>query len=155
MRLATHAVATIAVLAMTAGCSEYYEYRIDRLYAQCGLGELSEERLNDCAIRVTRLQATYPSPRLDALRKQLELQAGAGPYAEGGKNDEFVESSPQEVAPGYDEGITGEGDYGGPLTDPSLMDQGDDYSASDEQLEPLPDPVPPSEPQEPMDPDER
>lgn len=159
MRSLCDGVAIIVLAGFLSACTEYYENRIDRLYTECDSRDLPPEAVNSCLERVARVQAAHPSPRLVALQRQLERQSEVADTYRGKDAEETVganadgENSPD----GYGEGDQGGSDIGEMLASPDSdvgPGLGEDFSGYEDSLEPGPDRMPPSEPQEPMDPDE-
>ena len=156
MRSVSYAIAVIALAGMSSGCSEYYENRVDRLYAQCGAPDLAQEEVTKCSERVTRLQASYPSPRLDELQRQLEGQVGDARSADlGSSRIGEVAGSDAEGERGYGEESYGESDFGGLPASPDVYGTSEGDAGYDEQLEPYSETMLPPEPQEPNNPDEQ
>ncbi|MGQ0742488.1 MAG: hypothetical protein ACT4OG_09400 [Alphaproteobacteria bacterium] len=157
LKLFSNTVFVVVLSAATMGCSQYYEWRIDRLYVQCSQPDLVPTAMDDCLRRITQLETAYPSPRLASLRQQLEMYASgqgqrvlastdpAGPGPEGTPAVPDGTALPDEYSgyPGYSEPPLGPGYSGSP-------DQGGDYDELP--FEPESESIPPSEPQEPLDP---
>lgn len=155
MRSLCHGVAIIVLAGFSSACTEYYENRIDRLYTECDARDLSPEAVNSCLERVARVQAEHPSPRLVALQAQLERQSGG--EAPTTRDAEETVGTNADARGGDGEGDQGGSDIGEmPASPDSDVGPGlsEDFSGYEDSLEPGPDRMPPSEPQEPTDPDE-
>jgi hypothetical protein len=152
-------IAFVVVLAaMTIGCSDYYEWRIDRLYAECANQDLTAAAVDDCLKRTAQLETAYGSPRLAALRQRLEA------YVSAQMAREIESNTPVDPTLGAGSDILGGAtvadeysiypDYGEPLSDTGLVDTGDvGIDFDDFPFAPESDSIPVSEPQEPLEPD--
>ena len=163
MRSLCYSVAIALLAGVLSSCNEYYESRIDRLYTECDARDLPPETVNSCLDRVARVQRAHPSPRLVALQRQLERQSEEANTDQGKGSEETVGANTdsrggdEENGPdGYGEGDQGENSDSAIPPDPNGFEPGigGDYPGDDERWGPWPDSMPPSEPQEPMNPDE-
>ena len=124
----------LVIAAATSGCQQYYEGRIDRLYARCGVAQMSPNALEECLDQTQKLAVTYPSPRLDTLLAQLERSAEPPPPPVQVGDNQSNAGSDNSLDAGR-EGYDGE------------MEAGDEPFQPDYEM------VPPREPEPPSDPD--
>lgn len=126
----------VAIAAGTTGCQQYYEDRIDKLYARCDVPQMPPHALEECLDQTHKLAAAYSSPRLDSLLQKLEQSAEPAP------------DQPKRV--GHNEEDVGQG-----ADDNGLAGENADADAYGDEppFQPDYDTVPPREPEQPPDPD--